>query len=97
MLNWTNRTHVEHVKDPDKVLFPSGNLVPVALREDESEHCTPFTLLNDLDMNLCYGSATWVSESFAVPISDPAHVVRFPIASMTGWLSPSNLLPSNLR
>jgi hypothetical protein len=48
MLYRANRTHVEDVKDPDKVLLPSRDLLLVAFREDESRHCIPFTPLDDL-------------------------------------------------
>src|SRR5258708_3697790 len=44
MTNETDRTHIEDMKDPDKVLLPSSNLLLVALREDKSKHCIPFTL-----------------------------------------------------
>jgi hypothetical protein len=57
MPNRTNRTHVEDMKDPDKVLFPCRNLFLIALREDESGHRISFTLLDDLPLDPCQGSA----------------------------------------
>jgi hypothetical protein len=45
------------VEDPDEVLLPSRDLVLVALREDESEHCIPFTLFGDLPLDPRQGSA----------------------------------------
>ena len=57
MPNRTNRTHVEDMKDPDEVLLPSRNLLLVALREDESHRCIPFTLLRDFLLDPCHGSA----------------------------------------
>ena len=47
MPNRTKQTHVEDVKDSDKVLLPSCNLLLVAFRKDESGHHIPFTLLDD--------------------------------------------------
>jgi hypothetical protein len=44
------------VKNPDKVLLPSGNLVLIALCEDEPEYCTPFTPLRDLPLDPRQGS-----------------------------------------
>ena len=43
----TDCTHVKDVKNPDKVLLPSRNLLLVALREDEPGHGIPFALLDD--------------------------------------------------
>ena len=57
MHNITNRTHVEDVKHPEKVLLPSGNLVLVSLREDKSGECVSFASLDHLPLNLGYGSA----------------------------------------
>ena len=48
--------HVEDVKDPDKVLLPSDNLVLISLREDESGDCVPFALLDDLPLDLRHSS-----------------------------------------
>jgi hypothetical protein len=53
----TNRTHVEDVENPDEVLFPSRDLLLIALREDESGHRIPFTLLDDLPLDPGQGSA----------------------------------------
>jgi hypothetical protein len=56
------------VKDPDKVLLPSSNLVLIALCQDEPEYCTPFTPLRDLPLDPCQGPAiqTLVSGSLGV-------------------------------
>lgn len=56
-------THVENVEDSDKVLLPGCNFVFVTLRENELEHCIPFTLGNGLHLNFGYGSVIrgWVS------------------------------------
>ena len=56
MTNRTGWTHVKYVKDSDKVLLPSGNLVLVTLRENESGDRPPFTLLGDLPLDLGHGS-----------------------------------------
>ena len=44
------------MEDPDEVLPPSRNLLLITLREDESDHSIPFTLLDDLPLDLCQGS-----------------------------------------
>ena len=41
-----HRTYIEGPKDPDKVLLPNRNLVPIALGDDEPEKCIPVTLLD---------------------------------------------------
>lgn len=51
------------MKDPDKVLLPSSNLVLIALREDESGGCISFTLLDDLRLYLGHSSAIETLES----------------------------------
>jgi hypothetical protein len=51
-----NQTYVEDLKDPDKVLPPSRNLVLIALREDESGERIPFCLLGHLPLHLRHGS-----------------------------------------
>ena len=56
--NRFNRTYVEDVKDPDKILLPRSNLTLIALGEDESVYHTPFTMLDDLPLDLGQGSAT---------------------------------------
>ena len=89
------------MKDPDKVLLPSRNLLLVTFREDESEHRIPFTLLDDFPLDPRQGSGIemFVSGSLAVRIiySSPAYEVRSPIASRMDLLSPSDSLPFNLR
>jgi hypothetical protein len=45
------------MKDPEKFLLPSSNLVLIALREDESENCAPFAPPIDLPLHLGHGSA----------------------------------------
>jgi hypothetical protein len=99
MSDRTNRTHVEDVEDPHKVLLPSRDLLLVALREDESHHCISFPLLDDLPLHPRHGSAIQplVSGSLAVRMTGMAHPFRSPIASRMDWLSPSNRLPFNLR
>ena len=99
MSNGPDRTYVEDVENSEKVLLPSRYLLFVALREDESDHRISFTLLDDLLLDLRHGSAirTLVSGSLTVPIAGLAHPVRSPIPSRTTWVSPSKLLPFNLR
>ena len=50
--NVSGGTYVEDMKDPYKILFPRRNLALIALREDESMYRIPFTLLDDLLLNL---------------------------------------------
>jgi hypothetical protein len=87
------------MKDSHKVLLPTRNLLLVALREDESDHCISFTLLDDLPLDPRQSPmiVTLVSRLLAVWIAGPAHVFRSPIASRMDWLSPPNRLPFNLR
>jgi hypothetical protein len=66
-----NRTHVEDVKDPDEVLIPSRDLVPIVLREDEPKEGIPFALLSDLPFDLCHGSAI---ETSSVGLEQPARL-----------------------
>ena len=66
MPNGTDQTHVKDVKNPDKVLVPSSNLVLVAFGEDESVNGIPFTPLDDLPLDLGQSSAienvsSWVT------------------------------------
>ena len=70
------------MEDPDKVLFPSRDLVLVVLGEDESEHCPPFTPFGDPPLDLGQGPTieTSVSRLLGWRIVFLAHVVRLPIA-----------------
>ena len=99
MPNGANRTYVENVKDSGEVLLPTGNLVLVALREDESGYRIPFPLFYDLALDPSHGPAIEESASGSLGIraTGVAHVVRTPIASRTDWLSSSVRLPFNLR
>ena len=45
------------MKDPDKILLPNCNLVLIAFGEDESVDDIPFTLLDDLPLDLAQSSA----------------------------------------
>jgi hypothetical protein len=99
MLNRTNRTHVEDVKDPDKVLLPSSNLLLITLRENKPDDSIPFTLLDDVPLDPRQGSASEISVSGSLPerMTGPAYTVKSPIALKTDWLSPSSRLPFNFR
>jgi hypothetical protein len=63
MPDGTNRTHVEDVKNLEKVPIPTGNLVLVALCEHEPRERIPFTLLANLPFDLCHGSGSGTSVS----------------------------------
>ena len=99
MLNRTNYTHIKDVKNPDKVLLPSRDLLLVALREDESGHYTALALLDDflLDPGQSSEIEMLVSRSPVVRTTDLTHEVRSPIASRIDWLSLSARFPFNLR
>ena len=56
MANRLNRTYVEDVKDPDKILLPGSNLTLIALGEDESMYRIPFALIDDLPLDIGQGS-----------------------------------------
>jgi hypothetical protein len=55
--NSTDQTHVEDVKDPEKFLIPSKNLVLITLREDEPEDYAPFAPFINLPLHLAQRSA----------------------------------------
>ena len=44
------------MKDPEKVLLPSRDLVPITLREYESDHCVPFAVFDHFLLDLRHGS-----------------------------------------
>ena len=56
MSNRPNRTHIEHVKNPDKILLPTRNLVLITLRMDEPGEWIPFIVLDYLPLNLGHSS-----------------------------------------
>jgi hypothetical protein len=56
MCNTTDRTYVEDVKKPDEVQPPSGNFVPITLRENEPGDRVSFPLLHNLGLNFRHGS-----------------------------------------
>jgi hypothetical protein len=76
----TDRTYIEDLKDPHKVLLPTRDLILVVLGEDESEDCTPLTPLDDLPLHLYQGSAieTSVSGSLGVPITGFGSRIQVP-------------------
>ena len=57
MLNRIHRTHIEHAKNHNKVLLPTRNLVFIPLGVDESGEWIPFTLLDDLPLDLGHRTA----------------------------------------
>ena len=56
MTNRCNKTHVEDVEGPNKVLLPSRDIIFITLRMNESGGRIPFTLLDDLPLDLGQGS-----------------------------------------
>jgi hypothetical protein len=63
MSSRANGTHVEDLKDPEKVLLPTRNLVLIGLRADESGDRIPFALFYDLPLDPSQGSAIHTSVS----------------------------------
>ena len=98
MLNRSSGTHPEDLKDPEKVLFPSGNLILNLLRNEEYGNHVSFSLLEYTPLDLCQGSTieALVSRSLGEGVAGLTHVVRSPMPSRTGSLSSPNDLPSNL-
>ena len=100
MLNKTDRTYIEDVKNPGKVLLPRYDLVLIALRAEKSGHRIPFTPFDDFPLDLGHGpvfEVSSVSESPGVHIACLAYIVNCPIAPSTDRLSSSNRLPSTPR
>ena len=52
-----NRTYVKDVKYPDEILLPTGNFVLITLGEGEPIERLPFTLFDDLPLDLGQSSA----------------------------------------
>ena len=63
MANVTDRTYIEYVKDPDKVIPPNRNLVLIGLCVEDSGGYIAFTLLGDPPLNFGHGSAIKTSVS----------------------------------
>ena len=87
------------MKNPIELLPPGGNRIFVVLRMEDSRDRVPFTLLNDLPLDLGHSSVieASVNELFGGRIARPTHVVSFPMAPSTDWLSSSGRLPFNPR
>ena len=77
------------MKDPGKVIPPTDNLVLIDLGAENSEGHVPFTLLDDIPLDLGHGSAIEESAigSLSVHIFCLAHVVSCPTAPRTDWVS----------
>jgi hypothetical protein len=77
------------MKDPDEVLLPSRNLVPIGFGEDESVERVPLALLDNLPLDLGHGSKIEpsVSRPLAAWSTCLTHLVSTPIASRTDRLS----------
>ena len=67
----TYRTYIEDVEDPDKVVPPNGDIFLIALRVEQPGCHIPFTLLDDLPLDLANSPAveTSVSKSPSVPVA----------------------------
>ena len=77
------------MKDPDKVIPPTGNLVLINLGAENSEDHVPFTLLDDIPLDLGHGAVIEASVigSLSIHIGGMAHVVSCPTAPRTDWVS----------
>ena len=77
------------MKNSDKILLPSSDLVLIAFGEDESVQCIALALLDDLPLDLGQGSKIEIVCKWITPYggSGLTHVVNPPIASRTDWLS----------
>ena len=76
-----NRTHVEDVKELDKVLLPSGDFVLISLRENESDEWVSFTLFDHLPLDLCHGSAIETSVSGPLGVRSAGYYSRSQISN----------------
>ena len=88
------------MKDPDKVVSPTDNLVLIDLGMEDPGGHIPFTLLCDFPLDVGDGSAIEISVSGspdACIFASLAHVVSCPIAPRMDWVSSSNRLPFNPR
>ena len=85
------------MKDPDKVIPPSDNLVLIDLRVEDPGGDVPLAQLDDLPLDLCDHSAIGASISglLGERIVGIAHLVSCSIAPRTDWLSASNRVPFN--
>ena len=97
--NKTDRTYIEDVKNPDKVIPPSRDLVLICLRVEHLGDHIPLAQLNDLPLNLCDHSVIGASVSglLRARIVGITHAVSCSIAPRTDWLSASNRIPLNPR
>ena len=78
------RTHIEDMKDPVEVQFPSPDRILLSLAAWTIRDRVPLALLDDLPLNLCYSpSIKSVSELPNMCITGLTHVVNCPIASRT--------------
>ena len=77
-------THVEYVEDPVEVLPPTRNHIFVGLRMEDSRDRMPFTLVDDLPLDLGHSSA--IETLVSGPLTDghaagSTYVVSCSIAS----------------
>ena len=84
------------MNEPVKLLPPSGNLVLLALRIEDSGR---FTLLDHRHLDLSHSSVIEpsVAESLGLGIADMAHVFSWWIALRTRFLGSSDPLASSPR
>ena len=92
-------THTKDMKDPGELLTPTHDHISVRSRMETPKDRVPFTLLDDLLLDLGHSPVieTLVSRSLDVHIAVSTYVVSFSIAPSTVRLSSSCRLPSNPR
>ena len=56
ILDGTDWTYIEDVKNPREILLPSRNLILIALRAEKSRDRISFALFDDLALDFGHGS-----------------------------------------
>ena len=79
-----NSTHIEDMKDPIEVQFPSSNLLLVALCVEKSSSSISPAPFDEGHLNLCHSSTLGAFSGWSrARIAGPTHVVNWFIASDT--------------
>jgi hypothetical protein len=98
-VNDSDRTHVEDEKDPGEVRPPGSDCFLVVLCVDKPRDYIPFSLLDDLPLDLRHSPAinSIVNEVFKLYIAAVTHAVSWLIASHTELLRSLNRFLFNPR
>ena len=100
MVQWAHWTHIEDEEDPVEVLLPSGDCTFIALRVEETQYRSPFSLLDDFFLDRSHSPAigtlvTW--SRVEARAADATHVVSSLIAPSTDLLGSSIRVSFNPR